>query len=284
MKLFSPKIDYSSKNSPSHNSPQSQHQHENTETDGTEPFSQLNTPVTMHGSVDSRPTSMRFRNNHDELSSPLSTPSGNNSKDYLYNQYKFHEVPILQELSCSLLPSMITSNERKTCYRCHISFVPPFVMKNHCRCCGELYCGKCMTSEKVILPLKGDNQYDKVVKCCLYCFSHIKEGNYVSILRCLIILLNYDSSFEHKIKSFELLNFIFEHYFNNSSIQRILAMNGSGNSSSNTSSASSSVMIYQQDFLLSLGGYSNIWKIIENFLFNDIPINLRKQTLKFLAK
>jgi hypothetical protein len=280
MKLFSPKIDHSAKNSPSHSSPQSQ-QHESTETDGSEPFSQLNTPVSMHASADSRPTSMRFRNNHDELSSPASTPS-NNYKDYLYNQYKFHEIPILQELSCNLLPSMITSNERKTCYRCHVSFVPPFVMKNHCRCCGELYCGKCMTSEKVTLPLKGDNQYDKAVKCCLYCFSHIKEGNYVSILRCLIILLNYDSSFDHKLKSFELLNFIFEYYFNNPSIQRILAMNGNGNTASN--SGSSSIMIYQQDFLLSFGGYSNIWKIIGNFLFNDIPMNIRKNAVKFLAK
>jgi hypothetical protein len=166
--------------------------------------------------------------------------------------YSFSQCSMIQELSNELKPILVSSTDRKTCLNCHIAFSPPFVVKNHCRCCGELYCNKCTAAAKVNLPI-----YDTPVKICGFCFKHVEKGDFVSPLRCVVVLAAPDAPDAEKMKALVLFNFILDEI-----------------KSTRKNSA-------DEYLLRSLGGFDNLWKVFGTTIENP---SLTHLTLEVFTK
>lgn len=101
----------------------------------------------------------------------------------------------IQNFAVEIIPLRVVEKNRNTCYKCHSHFMPPLNSKHHCRSCGEVYCKRC-APHKVKLSLTSNGIHnaaskeyvDGPVRCCEYCYSHLRTGDQNCLLRYLNIL------------------------------------------------------------------------------------------------
>ncbi len=110
----------------------------------------------------------------------------------------------IQNFASEIVPTRVSEKLRNTCFKCHSTFMPPFSSRHHCRSCGEMYCKKCSSRKfKMILP--GKEYTDGAVRCCDYCYSHLRTGDANCLLRYLIVLLHEESEEVIKFKAARVL-------------------------------------------------------------------------------
>ena len=65
--------------------------------------------------------------------------------------------------------------------------------RHHCRLCGDIYCDSC-SSNRVELPLEGEEYRRGPVRVCDSCLNDVDQGNYFSLRRYLTPLVLYEPS------------------------------------------------------------------------------------------
>jgi hypothetical protein len=74
--------------------------------------------------------------------------------------------------SYEVLPHRISDKDRPHCLTCNVKFSPPFQLRHHCRCCGDIFCQKCSPG-KVRMRL-NHSDYDSEVRVCTFCLPHAR--------------------------------------------------------------------------------------------------------------
>lgn len=122
----------------------------------------------------------------------------------------FRENKELQNLSIEVSPCRVEDRERLYCVKCKVKFNPPFEKRHHCRCCGDIYCGKC-SDNKIKMTLLGEEYKKGPVRVCDHCNSHLSQGDINSPLRYAIILKSQNSEVINKIMAARALHLSVEH-------------------------------------------------------------------------
>jgi hypothetical protein len=81
----------------------------------------------------------------------------------------------------------------------------------YCRSCGEtkVTAKKCSQHKiKIVLP---DVEYNQPVRCCDFCYSHIVNGDFNSLIRYLMILSGAESTDGMKLKAAKALYLSISH-------------------------------------------------------------------------
>lgn len=117
--------------------------------------------------------------NIEPIFSSLDVPNKPNSR--------FGNCLPLQDLGSTLLPYRQHDKNRTECFKCSAKLGKlNFIVRHHCRCCGEIFCSSC-SPHKISMNIQNE-LYNGDVRVCDFCEEHLKLRDHSCVLRYLLLL------------------------------------------------------------------------------------------------